>query len=154
MPVALHDPELVVVAGPGIIRAGIGLAVENRENQTVAELRIAVVLGDLRRDVLQIGDLGFGEAILAFPLLRTLQRRHGVVRPDALEVGMSVRRPAGGMRRSRPGDGRSAVGGRLGAQRDRGAGQPGRKRESREHETMANGHGTASLSTRTSIEEE
>ena len=91
VPVALDDPELVVVAGAGIVRVRLGDPVQHGEDEAVAELRVAVVLGDLRGELLQLGDLGVGEARLAFPLLRALQRRDGVVRPDALEIGMAVR---------------------------------------------------------------
>ena len=94
MPVALDQPELVVVAGAGIVRVGIRDVVEDGEDEAVAELRVAVVLGDLRRELLQLGDFRVGEPLFAFPLLRALQRRHGVVRPDALKVRMPVGVPA------------------------------------------------------------
>ena len=96
MPVASDEPELVVVAGAGIVRLRLRDAVQDRENEPVAELRVAVVLEDLRRELLELRDLRVGERLLAFPLLRPLQRRHRVVRPDALEVGVAVRRPLDG----------------------------------------------------------
>ena len=67
VPVALDEPELVVVAGARIVRAGLVMRFEHGEDQAVAELRVAVVVGDLRRDLLEIGDLGVGEALSCLP---------------------------------------------------------------------------------------
>ncbi len=92
VPVAADDPELVVVAGARIVRARLRDAVQHGVDEAVAELRVAVVLGDLRGEPLKLVDLRVGELRLPFPLLRPLQRRHGVVRPDALKIGMAVRR--------------------------------------------------------------
>jgi hypothetical protein len=92
VPIALDHPELVVVAGAGIVRPGLRNLVQHGEDEAVAELRVTVVLGDLRRERLQFRDFSLGEPFLAFPLLRALERRHGVVRPHAVKVRMSVSR--------------------------------------------------------------
>jgi hypothetical protein len=61
VPVALDHPELVVIAGAGgIVRGRLRDVIQHGEDQAVAELRVAVVLGDLRRELLEFGDLCFG----------------------------------------------------------------------------------------------
>jgi len=75
VPVAIDHPELVVVAGAGIVRIRLFDAVQDGENEAVAELRVAVVLVDLGGDLLELGDLRIGEARLALPLRRPLERR-------------------------------------------------------------------------------
>ena len=62
------------------------------------------------------------ETLLAFPLLRPLQRRHGVVRPDALEIRMSVGRARHQPLRGSLGDG--DCGGRGQRACDREDGEP------------------------------
>jgi len=51
MPVALDHPELVVVAGAGVVRLRFFNLVQDREDETVAELRVAVVLRDARGEL-------------------------------------------------------------------------------------------------------
>jgi hypothetical protein len=68
VPVALDQPELVVVAGAGIVRLRVRDAVQDGENEPVAELRVAVVLDDLRRERLQLGDFRIGEPASCSPI--------------------------------------------------------------------------------------
>src|SRR5262249_58565712 len=92
VPVALDDPELVVVAGAGgIVRRRLGDLVQDGEDEPVAELGVAVVLGDLRGELLQGGDFGIGEPRLAFPLLRTLQRRPPLFPPPPPQTPLPPR---------------------------------------------------------------
>ena len=93
VPVAFDHPELVVVAGSRVVRIRFRDAIQDGDDEPVAELRVAVVLDDLLGEPLELRDLGIGEMRLALPLLGTLERRDRVVRPDALKVRTSVRRP-------------------------------------------------------------
>ena len=87
-PVPVRDPELVVVAGRRVVGRGLG-ARDRGEHELVAEQGVRARVRRLGRRGHQLLQLLVGKAFLARPGGRTLQRRRVVVRPHALEIGMT-----------------------------------------------------------------
>jgi hypothetical protein len=97
VPVALDDPELVVVAGAGVVRLRFSIWFRTARMKPSPNCASPSFSGDARGELLQIRDFRVRQRFLAFPLLGALKRRHRVVGPDALESPggrpASARRP-------------------------------------------------------------
>ena len=107
--VALDEPELIVVAGPGIVRVDVGDPGQGRQGQLIAEHGIEAVRRHVGGGGSERGKLLVGQAGLARPRRGPLERRGIVVRPDALQVRIAIR-----------GAGNAPLaGGRLSPRRDR-----------------------------------
>ena len=102
--VPLGDPELVVVAGRGVVGGRLH-PLDGRQHELVAEQRVAVADRVGGRHP-QRRQLLLAEGLAARPRLGALERRDVVVGPDPLQVGTTV----GGAGR---GPFRTRLGGRL-----------------------------------------
>ena len=100
VPHAVGQPRLVVVAHLRVAGAELGLAVDRGRDELVGKERVAAVHHP-GRALLQVRELGVGHRGAQAELLRPLERRHAVVGPHALEVGMTVRHPRHGPRFAR-----------------------------------------------------
>ena len=94
VPVALDHPEVVVVAGRAVARRErLGLG-QGRREHAVAEGGVArLVVEQLAGARLQGRHLLVGEGLAVAEHLGPLQRRHVVVGPDPLQVGVAVGGP-------------------------------------------------------------
>ena len=89
--VPLDQPEVIVVAGSGVVRSRILDPIERGLDDAVPEHRVAAFLGHLGGEPLDLLDFRVGQVLLAFPLPGPFERSHAVVGPVPLQIRLAVR---------------------------------------------------------------
>ena len=94
---AVHEPEMVVVAG-GVGRFEFVVLAQCGEKDAVAEGSVRVSVEELSGVSFQVLDFLIGEKLAAFQLFWTFERRRRIMRPHAGQVDMAVRSARGSPR--------------------------------------------------------